>query len=150
MRLITIVSFLVATAHVAVSAPVYSIAPRGQGGVGAVIPVIPFRNGVVQRDYNEEEDIHARQLATLLVREPLCDGPNGLFRRSKGALNSIDDLGDHMNGLRLHGDLPESGIESLDDKHPVGYVEHWDPNTEQWHPSESIQKPAHRPTKPSH
>ncbi|KAF8590155.1 hypothetical protein K439DRAFT_1612156 [Ramaria rubella] len=81
MRLITIVSFLVATAHVAISAPVYSITRRDQGGVGAVIPVIPSCNGAVHCDYNEEEDIHGRQLSTLLARKLLRDGPNGLFRR---------------------------------------------------------------------
>ncbi|KAF8572628.1 hypothetical protein K439DRAFT_152385, partial [Ramaria rubella] len=77
MRFIPIVSLLVATAHVAVSAPVYSIARRDQDGVGAVIP---SWNNVVRRDYNEEEDIHARQLANLLMRELLSDGRH--FRRT--------------------------------------------------------------------
>ncbi|KAF8573634.1 hypothetical protein K439DRAFT_940551 [Ramaria rubella] len=77
MRFIPFVSLLVATAHVAVSAPIYSIARRDQDGVGAVIP---SWNNVVRRDYNEEEDIHARQLANLLMRELLSDGRH--FRRT--------------------------------------------------------------------
>ncbi|KAF8589843.1 hypothetical protein K439DRAFT_1628367 [Ramaria rubella] len=51
MRFITIASILLTTAHLAVSAPVHSIARRAQGGSGpgAAIILGPPSNGALQR-----------------------------------------------------------------------------------------------------
>ncbi|KAF8577279.1 hypothetical protein K439DRAFT_564631 [Ramaria rubella] len=136
MRFITIVSLLVPTAHVAVSAPVYSIARRDQGGIGAIIPVIPSWNDVIQRDYNEE-DIHARQLATLLVRELLFDGPNGYFRRSETVHEGEGDDMDHIPDISIEPDEESHSHEgthnpeeshSLKDVGMTGPAEHHEPN----------------------
>ncbi|KAF8574389.1 hypothetical protein K439DRAFT_855861 [Ramaria rubella] len=78
MRFFTIASLLVATAHIALSAPIDSVARRAQDG-GAVMIPIPPSNGVVQHADNEEQDLLVREL---FARELFSDGPYVLFTRT--------------------------------------------------------------------
>ncbi|KAF8573361.1 hypothetical protein K439DRAFT_987349 [Ramaria rubella] len=78
MRFFTIASLLVSTAHIALSAPIDSVAHRAQDGGGVVMIPIPRSNAVVQRDDNEEQDLLVREL---LARERFSDGPHVLFTR---------------------------------------------------------------------
>ncbi|KAF8583628.1 hypothetical protein K439DRAFT_1661166 [Ramaria rubella] len=100
MRLITITSILFATAHVAFSVPVYSLAPRAQDGVGAE-GLIPASHGVVQRDDNEEQDLFVREL---FAREFFSDEPHGLFTRGQRTSNTRGQrTSNTRGGVRFQG-----------------------------------------------
>ncbi|KAF8588482.1 hypothetical protein K439DRAFT_636239 [Ramaria rubella] len=101
MRFIPIASILVATAHVAFSAPVYSLARRAQDGDGAAMILIPPSNGVVRRDGNEEQDLLVREL---FARELFSNGPDALVvRRSELSTRGKQ----HSQSLSTHAELSE-------------------------------------------
>ncbi|KAF8589405.1 hypothetical protein K439DRAFT_1658002 [Ramaria rubella] len=136
MRFLT-VAIVFAAAHVALAAPVYSLARGTQDGVSVVIP---DGNDVVQRDYYDKYDLMMRE-PTLFAHDASHDpSRRGLFARaSEFKEASINKAGkEGTEGNREQGHTVPPKVTDLSG--PIGH----NARPDQTH--EELLKPPRLPT----